>query len=68
MNAADPIRAESTRMFMEASAASQAVRAQLEQDAASIDSIGAELRRLAPRAVSPALAAAPIMPQPMPNT
>ena len=51
MNAANPIRAENTRMFLEASAAAQAVRAQLEQDAASIGSIGAELRRLAPRAV-----------------
>jgi glutamine---fructose-6-phosphate transaminase (isomerizing) len=51
MNAADPLRAEATRMFLEASNASQAVRAQIEQDAASINSVGADLRRLAPRAV-----------------
>ena len=38
-------------MFQEAASASQAVRAQLDLDAASISAIGAELRRLAPRAV-----------------
>jgi glutamine---fructose-6-phosphate transaminase (isomerizing) len=38
-------------MFQEAAGASHAVRAQLLQDAVSIESIGAEIRRLAPRAV-----------------
>jgi len=38
-------------MFQEARDAAQAVRAQLAQDGASIASIGAEVRRLAPRAV-----------------
>jgi glutamine---fructose-6-phosphate transaminase (isomerizing) len=38
-------------MFQEAASASDAVRAQLNCDAAAIASIGAELRRLAPRAV-----------------
>src|SRR5271165_1421453 len=42
---------ESTHMFREAASASDAVRAQLECDAAAIATIGAELRRLAPRAV-----------------
>jgi len=51
MSGLEPVRAETTRMFQEASSASQAVRAQLDLDAASISAIGAELRRLAPRAV-----------------
>ncbi len=51
MSAAGMVRAETTRMFLEASSASQAVRAQLERDAASIRALGAALRRLAPRAV-----------------
>ena len=42
---------EDTRMFQEAAAASDAVRAQLHHDAAAIAAIGAEVRRLAPRAV-----------------
>jgi glutamine---fructose-6-phosphate transaminase (isomerizing) len=43
--------AESTRMFQEAASASDAVRAQLQQDAAGIAAIGAQVRRLAPRTV-----------------
>jgi len=43
--------AEKTGMFQEAASASDAVRAQLERDAAAIARIGAELRRLAPRTV-----------------
>ncbi|MEA3152399.1 MAG: hypothetical protein QOD56_3338, partial [Gammaproteobacteria bacterium] len=43
--------AENTRMFQEAASASQAVRTQLEQDGAAMAAIGAEVRRLAPRAV-----------------
>ena len=43
--------AQGTRMFQEAASASDAVRAQLQCDAAAITAIGAELRRLAPRAV-----------------
>lgn len=43
--------AEDTKMFREAAAASEAVRAQLNHDAAAIAAIGAEVRRLAPRAV-----------------
>jgi glutamine---fructose-6-phosphate transaminase (isomerizing) len=46
-----PKSVESTQMFKEAATASDAVRAQLEHDAASIAAIGAQLRRLAPRAV-----------------
>jgi glucosamine--fructose-6-phosphate aminotransferase (isomerizing) len=42
---------ESTRMFQEAACASDAVRAQQQRDAAAIEVIGAELRRLAPRTV-----------------
>jgi glucosamine--fructose-6-phosphate aminotransferase (isomerizing) len=38
-------------MFQEAAGASNAVRAQLQHDAAAISAIGAEVRRLAPRAV-----------------
>jgi glutamine---fructose-6-phosphate transaminase (isomerizing) len=44
-------RVENTRMFQEAAHASGAVRAQLEHDAAAIAAIGAQIRRLAPRAV-----------------
>ncbi|MEA3196357.1 MAG: hypothetical protein QOF32_409 [Gammaproteobacteria bacterium] len=51
MSAMHATVAESTRMFQEASSASDAVRAQLQCDAAPITAIGAELRRLAPRAV-----------------
>ncbi len=40
-----------THMFQEAAHASDAVRAQLQRDAAAIAAIGAELRRLAPRTV-----------------
>jgi glutamine---fructose-6-phosphate transaminase (isomerizing) len=43
--------AQRTGMFQEAASASDAVRAQLERDAAAIAAIGAELRRLAPRTV-----------------
>src|ERR1700675_2872850 len=42
---------DDTRMFHEAASASGAVRAQLEHDGAAISAIGAEVRRLAPRAV-----------------
>ncbi len=45
------LRVEDTRMFQEAASASDAVRAQLQQDAAAIAEIGAQLRRLAPRTV-----------------
>jgi glucosamine--fructose-6-phosphate aminotransferase (isomerizing) len=45
------IRAEDTRMFQEAGTASDAVRAQLREDARTIATIGAELRRMAPRNV-----------------
>ncbi len=51
MNAALPKSIESTQMFTEAASASDAVRAQLRHDAAAIAAIGAQLRRLAPRAV-----------------
>ena len=51
MNAALPRSIESTQMFTEAASASDAVRAQLRHDAAAIAAIGAQLRRLAPRAV-----------------
>jgi glucosamine--fructose-6-phosphate aminotransferase (isomerizing) len=51
MNALRATAAESTRMFQEAASASDAVRAQLQRDAAAIAAIGAEVRRLAPRAV-----------------
>jgi glucosamine--fructose-6-phosphate aminotransferase (isomerizing) len=43
--------AEGTRMFQEAASASDAVRAQLQCDAAAIAAIGREVRRLAPRTV-----------------
>jgi len=45
------IPVEHTRMFHEAGAASEGVRAQLQEDAHAIAAIGAELRRLAPRSV-----------------
>jgi glucosamine--fructose-6-phosphate aminotransferase (isomerizing) len=51
MSAALPKSADGTQMFKEAATASDAVRAQLEHDAAAIAAIGAQLRRLAPRAV-----------------
>src|SRR5258707_1191283 len=51
MNAARATVAESTRMFQEAASASDAVRAQLQRDADAIAAIGAEVRRLGPRAV-----------------
>src|SRR6202011_905706 len=51
MSAAHPRTAEGTRMFQEAASASDAVRAQLQCDAAAIAAIGREVRRLAPRAV-----------------
>ena len=44
-------RVENTRMFQEAGAASNAVRAQLREDARAIATIGTELRRMAPRSV-----------------
>ena len=43
--------AEGTHMFQEAASASDAVRAQLQHDAAAIAAIGKEVRRLAPRTV-----------------
>jgi len=43
--------AENTQMFREAAGASDAVRAQLQGDAAAIAAIGADVRRLAPRMV-----------------
>ena len=51
MNAARATVPEGTRMFQEAASASDAVRAQLQCDAAAIAAIGREVRRLAPRAV-----------------
>jgi glucosamine--fructose-6-phosphate aminotransferase (isomerizing) len=51
MNAARATVAEGTRMFQEAASASDAVRAQLQRDADAIAAIGAEVRRLGPRAV-----------------
>jgi glucosamine--fructose-6-phosphate aminotransferase (isomerizing) len=51
MNAVLPQSIETTQMFTEAASASDAVRAQLKHDAAAIAAIGAQLRRLAPRAV-----------------
>jgi glutamine---fructose-6-phosphate transaminase (isomerizing) len=51
MSALRLAKVESTRMFQEAASASDAVRAQLQWDAGAIAAIGAELRRLAPRAV-----------------
>jgi glucosamine--fructose-6-phosphate aminotransferase (isomerizing) len=51
MSAARATAAEGTRMFQEAACASDAVRAQLQCDTAAIAEIGAEVRRLKPRAV-----------------
>jgi glucosamine--fructose-6-phosphate aminotransferase (isomerizing) len=51
MSVSRALRVEDTRMFQEAASASDAVRAQLQQDAAAIAEIGAQLRRLAPRTV-----------------
>jgi glutamine---fructose-6-phosphate transaminase (isomerizing) len=51
MNAAHATMAEGTRMFQEAAAASDAVRAQLQCDADAVAAIGKEVRRLSPRAV-----------------
>ena len=42
---------EATYMFREAASASEAVRAQLTLDASAIETLGSEIRRLAPRAV-----------------
>src|SRR6202166_1999299 len=51
MSAERPRMAESTRMFQEAASASDAVRAQLQCDAAAIAAIGREVRQLRPRTV-----------------
>ena len=51
MSAARTASIEDTRMFQEAAGASDAVRAQLHHDADAIAAIGAEVRRLGPRAV-----------------
>jgi glutamine---fructose-6-phosphate transaminase (isomerizing) len=51
MSAVRAAGVEGTLMFQEAAAASNAVRAQLATDAASIAAIGREVRRLAPRTV-----------------
>ena len=51
MSAGRATAVEDTRMFQEAAGASDAVRAQLQRDTAAIAAIGAEVRRLAPRAV-----------------
>src|SRR6202022_3197104 len=51
MNPARATLPEGTRMFQEAASASDAVRAQLQCDAAAIAAIGREVRRLAPRTV-----------------
>jgi glucosamine--fructose-6-phosphate aminotransferase (isomerizing) len=51
MSAVRTTAVEDTRMFQEAAGASDAVRAQLLRDAAAIAAIGAEVRRLGPRAV-----------------
>ena len=51
MSAARTAGAEATRMFREAARASDAVREQLQHDAAAVAAIGAEVRRLAPRTV-----------------
>src|ERR1700721_2116376 len=51
MSVPRPDSIENTHMFREAAAAADAVRAQLQYDAAAIAVIGKELRRLAPRAV-----------------
>ena len=51
MSVSRSLRVEDTRMFQEAASASDAVRAQLQHDAAAIAKIGAQVRRLAPRVV-----------------
>ena len=51
MSASRTLKVEGTRMFQEAASASDAVRAQLQHDAAAIAAIGAQVRRLAPRTV-----------------
>ena len=51
MSVSRSLRVEDTRMFQEAASASDAVRAQLQHDAAAIAKIGAQVRRLAPRTV-----------------
>ena len=51
MNEEHSRSAERTLMFAEAADASNAVRAQLQRDSASMRSLGAELRKLNPRAV-----------------
>ncbi|HEX3602463.1 MAG TPA: SIS domain-containing protein [Steroidobacteraceae bacterium] len=51
MNAERSQSAERTRMFQEAADASNAVRTQLRHDSSAMRAMGAELRRLAPRAV-----------------
>lgn len=51
MSAARVNRVEATRMFQEAARASDAVRAQLQFDAAAIERLGARVRELAPRTV-----------------
>jgi glucosamine--fructose-6-phosphate aminotransferase (isomerizing) len=51
MNAAHRDPSEHTQMFREAAGASEAVRVQLQRDAAAIAAIGAEVRRLNPRTV-----------------
>lgn len=51
MSNSGTLRVEGTRMFQEAASASDAVRAQLHSDAAAIEGVGAQVRRLAPRTV-----------------
>jgi glutamine---fructose-6-phosphate transaminase (isomerizing) len=51
MSVAGASRVEQTLMFQEAAAASNAVRTQLNTDAAAIAAIGREVRRLAPRTI-----------------
>jgi glucosamine--fructose-6-phosphate aminotransferase (isomerizing) len=51
MSGSRTLRVEDTRMFQEAASASDAVRAQLQHDAAAIAAIGVQVRRLAPRTV-----------------
>ncbi|HEY5264625.1 MAG TPA: SIS domain-containing protein [Steroidobacteraceae bacterium] len=51
MSAVSASSVQATRVFLEAASASDAIRTQLRGDTAAITGIGAELRRLAPRAV-----------------
>jgi glutamine---fructose-6-phosphate transaminase (isomerizing) len=51
MSSTRAIAVDETRMFQEAASASAAVRAQLQCDTAAIAEIGAQVRRLSPRAV-----------------